>query len=165
MKRCPVCGARLFEDMEVCFGCLYRFDSSSRSEAERPSAHLNCPSTPTSALSGDSALNVPVPRKAEGRFTADGVWQVPARCEGSEVGQDGAASSSGASFSGENGSHGPRNEEERAWPAPRCCSWQVCRRLAPCAVIAPSAQTLLQPYPASACLCLGRSQEAWCPLR
>lgn len=25
MKRCPVCGEVSFEDMEVCYGCLYRF--------------------------------------------------------------------------------------------------------------------------------------------
>lgn len=26
MKQCPVCGASSFEDMMVCFGCMYRFD-------------------------------------------------------------------------------------------------------------------------------------------
>ncbi len=27
MKVCPVCKTTLFEDMEVCYGCLYRFGS------------------------------------------------------------------------------------------------------------------------------------------
>lgn len=27
MKMCPVCRTTLFEDMEVCYGCLYRFGS------------------------------------------------------------------------------------------------------------------------------------------
>jgi len=26
MKICPICGARCFEDMETCYGCLHRFD-------------------------------------------------------------------------------------------------------------------------------------------
>ena len=26
MKTCPVCKARCFDDMEVCFGCMYRFE-------------------------------------------------------------------------------------------------------------------------------------------
>ena len=25
MKECPVCGARCFDDMEVCYGCLHDF--------------------------------------------------------------------------------------------------------------------------------------------
>lgn len=27
MKTCPVCGARCFDDMEVCYGCMHRFDA------------------------------------------------------------------------------------------------------------------------------------------
>ena len=26
MKTCPVCKARLFEDMDTCYGCMHRFD-------------------------------------------------------------------------------------------------------------------------------------------
>ena len=25
MKTCPICGARAFDDAEVCYGCLHRF--------------------------------------------------------------------------------------------------------------------------------------------
>lgn len=26
MKQCPVCKARCFDDMEICYGCLHRFE-------------------------------------------------------------------------------------------------------------------------------------------
>ncbi|MCL1797820.1 MAG: hypothetical protein FWG24_05880 [Eggerthellaceae bacterium] len=26
MKICPICNARCFDDMEICFGCMHRFD-------------------------------------------------------------------------------------------------------------------------------------------
>lgn len=28
MKTCPVCNARAFDDMDVCYGCLHRFDEA-----------------------------------------------------------------------------------------------------------------------------------------
>ncbi len=28
MKTCPVCKATVFDDMDVCYGCLYRFSAS-----------------------------------------------------------------------------------------------------------------------------------------
>ena len=33
MKKCPVCNARTFEDMETCFGCMHRF----KDEKDNPS--------------------------------------------------------------------------------------------------------------------------------
>ena len=33
MKVCPVCKARVFDDMDTCYGCLYRFDSPDAEEA------------------------------------------------------------------------------------------------------------------------------------
>lgn len=33
MKTCPICKTTLFEDMEVCFGCMYRFGSRPDLEA------------------------------------------------------------------------------------------------------------------------------------
>ena len=30
MKTCPVCRARTFEDAEVCYGCLHRFEGGGR---------------------------------------------------------------------------------------------------------------------------------------
>ncbi len=33
MKTCPVCRARTFEDAEVCYGCLHRFDGGGRAAA------------------------------------------------------------------------------------------------------------------------------------
>ncbi len=32
MKVCPICKTKLFEDMEVCYGCMYRFGSNPRLE-------------------------------------------------------------------------------------------------------------------------------------
>lgn len=26
MKTCPICHSRCFDDMEICFGCMHRFD-------------------------------------------------------------------------------------------------------------------------------------------
>lgn len=44
MKVCPVCSARCFEDMEVCYGCMHRFeekpDSASEGTATAPLARL-----------------------------------------------------------------------------------------------------------------------------
>lgn len=33
MKTCPICNAKTFDDMDVCYGCLYRFDE------KRPSSN------------------------------------------------------------------------------------------------------------------------------
>lgn len=33
LKRCPVCGALVFEDMEICYECMYRFGSDPDREA------------------------------------------------------------------------------------------------------------------------------------
>ena len=35
MKICPVCESTLFDDMDTCFGCLYRFGSDPALEAAR----------------------------------------------------------------------------------------------------------------------------------
>ena len=35
MKICPVCESTLFDDMDMCFGCLYRFGSDPALEAAR----------------------------------------------------------------------------------------------------------------------------------
>lgn len=32
-KICPICGARCFADMEICFGCLHRFSEDESGEA------------------------------------------------------------------------------------------------------------------------------------
>ncbi|WP_297153391.1 hypothetical protein [uncultured Ellagibacter sp.] len=33
MKVCPVCKARVFDDMDTCYGCLHRFESSAAQDA------------------------------------------------------------------------------------------------------------------------------------
>lgn len=32
MKRCPVCAATTFDDAEVCYGCLYRFEAQEKGD-------------------------------------------------------------------------------------------------------------------------------------
>lgn len=36
MKVCPVCRARVFDDMDVCYGCLYRFGTDDGDARARP---------------------------------------------------------------------------------------------------------------------------------
>jgi len=58
MKICPICSARCFEDMDVCFGCMYRFDS-----AEQGFIELSLPQEIT--LQDNAGLSIkPRPRHA-----------------------------------------------------------------------------------------------------
>ncbi|MCL2889345.1 MAG: hypothetical protein FWE65_02855 [Eggerthellaceae bacterium] len=34
MKICPICNARCFEDMELCFGCMFRFETAQQAFAD-----------------------------------------------------------------------------------------------------------------------------------
>lgn len=43
MKICPVCESALFDDMDTCFGCLYRFGSDPALEATRSAAAVPWP--------------------------------------------------------------------------------------------------------------------------
>lgn len=43
MKVCPVCESTLFDDMDTCFGCLYRFGSDPALEAARSAAAVPWP--------------------------------------------------------------------------------------------------------------------------
>ena len=38
MKTCPICKARCFDDMEICYGCMHPFDSEERSGEKRADA-------------------------------------------------------------------------------------------------------------------------------
>ena len=62
MKVCPVCKARVFDDMDTCYGCLYRFDSPDAKEAHgggfEPEEPLDC--------SGKSCDSVEVEEKKKG---------------------------------------------------------------------------------------------------
>lgn len=33
MKTCPVCKSRLFDDMDICYGCMYRFEDKDKAAA------------------------------------------------------------------------------------------------------------------------------------
>lgn len=43
MKTCPICHAKSFDDAEVCYGCLHRFDGESRNGDALASASVNGP--------------------------------------------------------------------------------------------------------------------------
>lgn len=68
MKTCPVCGARCFDDMDVCYGCMHRFGPGGAApapqaatvfgQAANPVAHQSAPSDP-SASSAPSATAPP----------------------------------------------------------------------------------------------------------
>ena len=38
MRKCPICGARLFDDMSVCYGCLHRFDEEASPSSDSDNA-------------------------------------------------------------------------------------------------------------------------------
>lgn len=65
MKICPVCESALFDDMDTCFGCLYRFGSDPALEAARAAASVPWPV----ALEGERTIVVapewkPAPKEA-----------------------------------------------------------------------------------------------------
>jgi hypothetical protein len=57
MKTCPVCNARCFDDMNICYGCLYRFDLRNANSAVVPAVaeevNPDEPTVPFPAVSGD----------------------------------------------------------------------------------------------------------------
>lgn len=64
MRTCPVCGARCFDDMEVCYGCMHRFDE--RDEAAtavlqplvgEPAPSGNSPTVSALSLAGHSSAS------------------------------------------------------------------------------------------------------------
>lgn len=63
MKSCPVCKATTFDDMEICFGCLHRFD-----EKDDASALLGCERSPQKPVLHDVAVELP-----KGHSSLDGL--------------------------------------------------------------------------------------------
>lgn len=61
MKICPVCESTLFDDMDTCFGCLYRFGSDPALEAARSAKAVPWP---VDGGEGECAAS----RGGEGRF-------------------------------------------------------------------------------------------------
>ena len=50
VKTCPRCGAQLFEDMDICYGCLYDFSRSPKDDHELPA----CENSPFFAEGSDA---------------------------------------------------------------------------------------------------------------
>lgn len=60
MKTCPVCGAKSFKDMRVCFGCMHRFGEVEEAEfvPDEPKAESERPCLNAQALASvDAASN------------------------------------------------------------------------------------------------------------
>lgn len=51
MKTCPVCKARCFDDMEICYGCMHRFDEVAR----EPGSPGRAPDTARPGQGGEPA--------------------------------------------------------------------------------------------------------------
>ena len=73
MKTCPTCGARAFDDAEVCFGCLHRYEE----EPVRPNVAM--PTMPSSPGTGHCPTLRPKAAPAEPKAPPrDGAgWTVP----------------------------------------------------------------------------------------
>ena len=62
MKICPVCHGRCFDDMELCYGCLHRFDreppenDATPSSADQATAPISASAVQTALETLDSAM-------------------------------------------------------------------------------------------------------------
>ena len=61
MKTCPICNARCFDDMEICYGCMHPFVSEERSGEKRVDAldTVDKPQDPKSRIDRDSEARLP----------------------------------------------------------------------------------------------------------
>lgn len=73
MKICPVCKARCFDDMDICYGCLHRFTEGEGAENAKP---VNVP-----ASSAISPASVPPVAPAAPSAPAPSSSAVPASDE------------------------------------------------------------------------------------
>ena len=64
MKTCPTCGARAFDDAEVCFGCLHRYgEEPVRPNVAMPTMPSASGTTPCPALRPEAVSVDPKPRQ------------------------------------------------------------------------------------------------------
>lgn len=96
MKVCPVCGSALFDDMPVCFGCLYQFGSDPELEKRRSSAGKDDCSQSWSELVDEKTTSVPLAIASPNKAGVEGEhsqvmelpgWIVRVRTEGSKASQ------------------------------------------------------------------------------
>lgn len=75
MKECPVCSAVTFDDMDVCYGCLHRFDEADAAVAPVPAAKkesvLAAQSATGSLVGGGSSGCEPPPNRPQAQSAAD----------------------------------------------------------------------------------------------
>ncbi|WP_304425802.1 hypothetical protein [uncultured Adlercreutzia sp.] len=82
MKVCPVCASTLFDDMPICFGCLYQFGSDPDLEARRAEVRegfVEAPAVGGAPACGgwekfgdDGELRLPLVTRACGQEGGDG---------------------------------------------------------------------------------------------
>lgn len=56
MKRCPICKTTLFDDMDTCYGCMYKFGTKPELEA-RVSIESNKPGVENIEIGGLNSEN------------------------------------------------------------------------------------------------------------
>lgn len=90
MKTCPICGARAFDDAEVCYGCLHRYEGADMGEPG-PVAPVAPPGPATPAASPGPAAPVASPHASAP--SGDAGWVVRFELPGYEsvVDADGRA--------------------------------------------------------------------------
>ena len=90
MKTCPICGARAFDDAEVCYGCLHRYEGA-EAGVPGPVAPLASPGPAVPAASPGPA--VPVASPCASAPSGDAGWVVRFELPGYEsvVDADGCA--------------------------------------------------------------------------
>ncbi len=62
MKTCPICNAKAFDDMDVCYGCLHRFDEKRPFASSCDAESAEDDGTSEKIL----VINVPLPQGTKG---------------------------------------------------------------------------------------------------
>lgn len=127
MKACPICAAKAFDDAEVCFGCLHRFEAGSAGprSADVPLAPVAPTGHPAPAPIAPSAACAE-PAEAGTRAIGDGMraesdaqgWTVTFELPGIVVGQDPSSAIAGIEAVGRAGAG--ELSEERGVPRSAC---------------------------------------------
>lgn len=86
MKKCPVCGANCFDDMEVCYGCMHDFTRALLAHADDAAAFGSVHAEPLFDEEADLASideapqrRFEAPRQEQGAFCKEPVWFSPSR--------------------------------------------------------------------------------------
>ena len=67
MKKCPVCGAECFDDMETCFECLHSFKHEAQQEEKTPIEQME-EAAMNSRLLGSSSVSSNVTQQEQQQY-------------------------------------------------------------------------------------------------